>query len=224
MSDAIIEVQNVFRDFDDGQIRALDNVSLSIYSGESLALTGPSGSGKSTLLNIMGTLDFASQGTVRIKGSEITPNRNWDAFRNGTIGFVFQLFHLIPDLTVIENVEVALMPMRLTRSERQDRAEEIIKEVGLERRMTALPTKLSGGERQRTAIARALVTDPALILADEPTGNLDSQSGEQILNLLMELITTKRKTLVLVTHNTEYALQMGRVLEIVDGKIIQPPV
>ena len=220
MSEIALSLRDVHRHFEAGSIRALDGVSVEIRSGESVSIIGQSGSGKSTLLQIMGTLDFASSGQVCVAGQQINGSRSWDSFRNLTIGFVFQAFHLIPYLTLFENVSLALAPQSGSKQIKTEKALSILDRVGLSNRMYLLPTQVSGGERQRAAIARALVTEPKILLADEPTGNLDSKSGGQIFDLLLELISQSGKTLVVATHNSELAQRLSRTIEIRDGKVI----
>jgi ABC-type lipoprotein export system ATPase subunit len=186
MSGAEVVVDRVAKSFEGGRIRALEEISLRLEPGELVALTGPSGSGKSTLLNLIGALDGADAGSILIDGRNL---RQQDAteYRAATVGFVFQAHNLIPVLTASENVQVAMIGHGIGRAERRRRAEELLAEVGLARRVQAHPPVLSGGERQRVAIARALANDPRLLLADEPTGALDSETGEQILSLLLGL-------------------------------------
>ena len=219
MNEPIIELVGISRHFDNGAVKAVDDVTFSVARGESVALVGPSGSGKSTILNMLGAIDFATSGRISVCNTQLTAAGDWDSFRNNSIGFVFQLFHLIAAFTLIENVELALMPRRLDRNKRRKRARELLERVGLEHRCTALPADVSGGERQRAAIARALVTDPEIVLADEPTGNLDSASGKSVLQLLQEVTTQVGKTLVVVTHNEEHAKSLGRILRIQDGRL-----
>ena len=224
MSETQIELKNVSRYFDAGTasaglVRAVDDVTFSIDRGESVALVGPSGSGKSTILNMIGAIDFATAGKVTVCSRHLTSCGEYDTFRNHSVGFVFQLFHLIAALTLVENIELALMPRRITPKDRRRRALELLERVGMQHRALALPADVSGGERQRAAIARALVTDPEIVLADEPTGNLDSASGRSVLQLLQEVTTSVGKTLVLVTHNEAHAKCLSRVISIEDGKI-----
>ncbi|MBN1487771.1 MAG: ABC transporter ATP-binding protein [Anaerolineae bacterium] len=216
----IIETQSLTKVYGDGaQVRALDDVSIQIAKGEFVAVMGPSGSGKSTLLNMLGALDLPSSGKVLINGQDLQTVKNLDAFRAQTVGFVFQLHNLIPTLNALENVEVPMMGQPVGRGERRKRAEELLSMVGLGDRMHHLPNQLSGGQRQRVAIARSLANKPSLVLADEPTGNLDSQSGSEVINLLRELNRDLKTTFVVVTHDLAVARQTDRVLVMHDGKI-----
>ncbi len=201
-------------------MHALRGVSFAVQPGEFVAVTGPSGSGKSTLLHLLGCLDQPSSGDVRIDG---TSTRDLDdvqlsAVRNRSIGFVFQSFHLIPRLSVAENVAVPLLYRGISRREELVRAGRAAESVGLGHRLGHLPSELSGGERQRTAIARALVNDPALLLADEPTGNLDSATGREVMDILRGL-NREGRTLVVVTHNPDVATYAGRAISIEDGRV-----
>lgn len=201
-------------------VHALRGVSFAVEDGKFVAVTGPSGSGKSTLLHLLGCLDQPSTGDVRIAG---TSTRELDdvrlsAVRNRRIGFVFQSFHLIPRLSVAENVAVPLLYRGIGRREELVRATRAAESVGLGHRLGHLPSELSGGERQRTAIARALVNDPALLLADEPTGNLDSNTGREVMDILRAL-NREGRTLIVVTHNPQVAAYAGRVISIEDGRV-----
>lgn len=217
----LIETHDLTRVYGDGeQIRALDGVSLRIGRGELVAVMGPSGSGKSTLLNILGALDRPTQGSVLINGQDMTALRDLDRFRSDTVGFVFQLHNLLPTLTARENVEVP-MNGRLGRGERTRRAEELLGMVGLADRMNHLPNQLSGGQRQRVAVARALANNPALVLADEPTGNLDTAAGQELMALIRNLHKSYETTFVIVTHDHAVARQTDRVLVMQDGKIVR---
>jgi len=222
MSEVIIELQEVRRHFDAGAVRALDGISLQIDRAETLAILGPSGSGKTTMLNLIGALDFPSSGEVRVLGRTRRAREDQDAFRNRIIGFVFQQHHLVPTLTLMENVMLPLYPRTLTRAERKQRAEAVLFRVGLENRTHFFPPETSGGERQRAALARALVTDPQILLADEPTGSLDSASSCEMLDLMLELCWAHATTLIMVTHNRELAGRLGRIVEIKDGKLLMP--
>ncbi|HEY8902002.1 MAG TPA: ABC transporter ATP-binding protein [Chthoniobacterales bacterium] len=202
------------------EIRALDGVNLRIEEGEFVAIIGPSGSGKSTLMHLLGCLDTPTAGRLEICGHDLS-NASSDQLsivRNREIGFVFQSFNLLPRLNVLENVEVPLIYSGIGARKRRQRAEAVVKRVGLEQRMRNRPTQLSGGQCQRVAIARALVNDPRILFGDEPTGNLDSHTGELILHMFTELQEAGR-TVVLVTHDAEVAAVTHRVIEIRDGKI-----
>ena len=199
----------------------LSAISFSVNEGDFISITGPSGSGKTTLLNIMGTLDLPSSGSLTIVGENVLEmgGDKLSDFRRKNIGFVFQLFNLVPTLTALENVMLPSMPyIGAKRKELADQATSLLKRVGLGSRLNHLPGQLSGGERQRVAIARALINDPALILADEPTGNLDSKSGEEVLGLLRELNQSQGKTIVTVTHDLKIASRTDHTIFLQDGQ------
>jgi len=217
----LLRADHVSRRYPDGDVSALDDVSLDIHRGEYLAIVGPSGSGKSTLLNLLGALDAPTSGQVYFEGKALSHWRSLDAFRSQKVGFVFQSFYLLPTLTAVENVQIPMFEGALSLNERIERAEELLKAVGLERRMRHRPAQLSVGERQRVAIARALANQPPLLLADEPTGNLDSHSGEDILDLFDQLHRERGETLVVITHSAEVAQRAQRVVEIRDGRIVK---
>lgn len=218
----MLQLQNVSKRYRKDQqavVHALLDISLDIRQGEFVAIVGPSGSGKSTLMNIMGLLDRPTEGTYKIDNREVE-NLNHDELaklRNRKIGFVFQSFHLLPRTTARENVELPLVYS--DRREIGDRAATALKAVGLENRAKHYPGELSGGQQQRVAIARALVNEPEIILADEPTGNLDSASGQEIVSIFKEL-NRSGKTIILITHDREIARNASRVVDIVDGKIV----
>lgn len=217
----MIETQDLCRVYGDGeQIHALDHINLTIAPGELVAVMGPSGSGKSTLLNVLGALDRPTSGKVFVNGQDLSKIRNYDNFRGRTVGFVFQLHNLLPTLNSLENVEVPMMGY-LGISARRKRAKELLELVGLGDRMKHLPSQLSGGQRQRVAIARALANNPPLILADEPTGNLDSVAGNELMTLINELNRTQGTTIVVVTHDLNVARQTHRVLMMADGRIVR---
>jgi putative ABC transport system ATP-binding protein len=199
---------------------ALSDVSLDVGEGEFVSVMGPSGCGKSTLLNIMGLLDAPSKGEVQIDGSTVSSydDRMLAGVRNKTIGFVFQTFHLITDLTVLDNVQIPLLYRRMSHRERQKLALAALDRVGLTARIHHFPSQLSGGQQQRVAIARAIVGTPRVLLADEPTGNLDSQMGDEIMSILKHLNESERTTIVMVTHDRHKAEQTNRIVRMFDGR------
>jgi len=220
----MIELQKVTRTYRMGseEIHALNHVTLTIADGEFVAVVGPSGSGKSTLLHVIGGLDTPTAGRVIVDGQNLSQARDRElaAFRNRRVGFVFQTFHLQPTYTALENVALPLIFARVPPKERQARARQALEAVGLADRLRHKPAQLSGGERQRVAIARALVTEPAYILADEPTGNLDTAASREIVGLLGQLHRQRNLTVVLVTHDPEMAAFAGRTIALRDGQIV----
>ena len=202
---------------------ALENVNLDVVKGEFVSIMGPSGCGKSTLLNIMGLLDAPSSGKIEINGTSVESMKDKElaAFRNKTLGFVFQSFHRINSLNVIDNVELPLLYRKMAAKERTRLAKEVLDRVGLSHRMRHMPTQLSGGQCQRVAIARAIVGNPEIILADEPTGNLDSKMGAEVMELLHKLNKEDGRTIVMVTHNEEQAKQTSRTIRFFDGRQVQ---
>ena len=218
----IISIQSVSKIYNLGEtvVKALDNVSLSIYDNDYISIMGPSGSGKSTLMNIIGCLDVPTKGKYKFKNELISDmdDNQLANIRNEKIGFVFQTFNLLPKLNAMQNVEVPLIYSSLGRKKRIERAEEALHIVGLQDRMTHKPNELSGGQRQRVAIARALVNKPSIILADEPTGNLDSKSGNEILKFFAKL-HKDGNTIIMVTHEETVAKLSKRRIDIFDGKI-----
>ena len=202
---------------------ALENVNLEVNKGEFLSIMGPSGCGKSTLLNIMGLLDAPTSGTIEIAGTKVDGMKDKElaAFRNQKLGFVFQSFHLINSLNVMDNVELPLLYRRIGSGERKRLAKEVLEKVGLSHRMNHFPTQLSGGQCQRVAIARAIIGHPEIILADEPTGNLDSKMGAEVMELLHQLNKEDGRTIVMVTHNEEQAKQTSRTVRFFDGRQVE---
>jgi ABC-type lipoprotein export system ATPase subunit len=229
-SSALLQLTDVTKDYESaaegGRLKILDGVTAAFAAGETAAIIGPSGSGKSTLLNIMGTLDRPSSGHVVLDGRDLDEmdDLHVAAIRNRQIGFVFQAHYLLPQCTVFENVLVPTLASRepAARAAAVERAERLLRRVGLGERLSHRPGQLSGGERQRVAVVRALINQPQLVLADEPTGALDRQSAQQLAQLLLELNREERVTLIVVTHSQSLARQMGRVLELRDGKLAQP--
>ncbi len=217
----MIETHDLTRIYGDGEeIHALDGVSMSVEAGEFLAVMGPSGSGKSTLLNVLGTLDLPTRGTVFVNGQDLSTLRDVDSFRARTVGFMFQLHNLLPTLTACENVEIPMTGF-LNAGARRKRAQELLSLVGLGDRMRHLPGQLSGGQRQRVAVARALANRPPLVLADEPTGSLDTTAGQELMGLLKELNRSQGVTFLIVTHDPAIARLTQRVLVMADGKIVR---
>lgn len=219
---ALVELRDITKIYrlGDEEIRALDGITLDIEPGEFISIIGPSGSGKSTLMHILGCLDTPTSGTMMLDGIKIqgASPRQLAAVRNQKIGFVFQFFNLLPRLSVLQNVELPMIYAGVSARERRERAEAALKMVEMENRARHRPSQLSGGQQQRTAIARALVNNPRLVFADEPTGNLDSHTGEVILELFRRL-SGEGRTIILVTHDPEIAAVTPRRIEIRDGKI-----
>jgi ABC-type lipoprotein export system ATPase subunit len=217
----IIETHDLTRVYGDGEeIRALDSVTMHVAPGEFIAVMGPSGSGKSTLLNVLGTLDRPTGGEIFVNGKNLANIKDVDSFRAKTVGFMFQLHNLLPTMTARENVEVPMVGYQ-SPHDRRLRAEELLTLVGMADRMNHLPGQLSGGQRQRVAAARALANNPRIILADEPTGSLDTVAGQELMNLLKELNRSQGVTFVIVTHDLSVARQTSRVLVMADGKIVR---
>jgi putative ABC transport system ATP-binding protein len=216
-----IRARGLVKRYQDGRIIALDGLDIDVASGEFVAVCGPSGCGKSTLLNLIAGIDRPDAGELAVFGrtTATLSEAETDTLRSGVIGLVFQLHNLLPQLTAAENVQVAMMPRGKTAAQRAARAEELLTRVGLAQRLNALPPTLSGGERQRVAIARALANEPKLLLADEPTGALDSKTGQQLFDLLAELQQELGMTLLVVTHDEHIAARAGRVVRILDGRV-----
>ena len=218
----LTEINKVYRT-KEIETQALENVNITIEKGEFLSVMGPSGCGKSTLLNIIGLLDNPSSGNIEINGQQATNmnDKHLAAFRNRNLGFVFQSFHLINSLNVIDNVSLPLLYRKASSSERKKSAEAVLERVGLSHRMRHFPTQLSGGQCQRVAIARAIIGNPEIILADEPTGNLDSKMGIEVMEILHRLNKEDNRTIVMVTHNEEQAKQTSRTIRFFDGRQVQ---
>lgn len=217
--ETIFEATDLKKEYDGGQVPALRGVDFRISSGEFVSIIGPSGCGKSTLLNMLGALDTPTSGSLRFKNGPIQELQDVADYRARDIGFIFQGFHLLPTFTIEENVQIPMFSQPWSRSERKERAAKLIESVGLSHRRRHLPTKLSGGERQRAAIARSLVNEPKALLADEPTGNLDSKNAAQVMELLSELQAKHQTTMILVTHDLEVAAHASRVIKMKDGQI-----
>jgi putative ABC transport system ATP-binding protein len=217
-----VELRGVSRAFEHGRIRALNGISLSIPKGAFVAITGPSGSGKTTLLNVIGGLDGPDAGEILVEGTPLGPLRTLDDYRARRVGFVFQLFNLLPRLTASENVEVGLLPQGLGAEERRARTRESLAAVGLAARADDVVTAFSGGERQRVGIARAIAGGATLLLADEPTGALDRATGLAIVDLLDRIRRERGATLLVVTHNPEVAARAEREIRLVDGRLADP--
>jgi len=218
----IIELKNLTKSYKNGmEFRALDNANLRIKKGEFVAIVGPSGSGKSTLMHLIGLLDTPSSGTLLIDGNNVTKlsDKERSEMRNRMLGFVFQYHHLLPDFTALENVIMPLLIAGKNRKEAKAIAEKLLKQVGLEDRVDHRPGELSGGQNQRVAVARALSCSPAIVLGDEPTGNLDTKTGDMIYELLRRLNKGYNQTFIVVTHNEDLASKADRIIRLVDGKI-----
>ena len=225
MSDPIIHVEQLIKTFGNGakKVEVLKGIDLTIQQGDRLAIVGASGAGKTTLLHILGTLDRPTSGKILFEGREIFRLHEKDLafFRNRTVGFVFQFHHLLPEFNALENVMMPCLIQGMPTSEAASRAETILKMVALHERLRHKPGELSGGEQQRVAVARAMVLEPKVLLADEPTGNLDAETGETVFDLLQELNRTKGITLVMVTHNHNLADRMARQIRMRDGKALE---
>jgi len=223
MTDSVLEARDVGRQFQQGPVtlEVLRAVNVAILAGERLSIVGASGSGKTTLLQVLGGLDKPSSGQVFVEGKDIHAlgEKERGDLRNHSMGFVYQFHHLLPEFSALENVAMPLLVRRMNTGEAKDRASEILKRVGLGERLTHRPHQLSGGERQRASVARALVTQPKLVLADEPTGNLDTRNAEGVFELMLELNRERRTSLVVVTHDARIAARMDRVLEIENGSL-----
>jgi putative ABC transport system ATP-binding protein len=216
---SLLRTEHISKLYPDGEVHAVEDVSISIRRGEYVAIMGPSGSGKSTLLNLLGALDLPTTGEIYFEGEALSLIKNLDRFRSQKVGFVFQSFHLLPILTAAENVQVPMFEGRLPTSARMKKAVELLDIVGMSHRANHLPLKLSVGERQRVAIARALANDPIMLLADEPTGNLDSHTAAEIFDLFEQLHQEKGMTIVLITHDPDLADRAQRIIRMQDGRL-----
>ena len=220
MTSPILEVRSLYKSYDEGRIEALRGVDLSINPAEFVAISGPSGSGKSTLLHLLGGLDTPTRGEVLFRGAPLGSSIDLDTYRGHHVGFIFQAFNLLPTLCAAENVQAPMLAVRNGSRNRQQRAEALICEVGLGHRMRHRPNELSAGERQRVAIARALANNPSILLADEPTGNLDSTNSARIMELLTKIQETRGMTLIIITHEDAIANSAPRHVRIHDGRIV----
>jgi ABC-type lipoprotein export system ATPase subunit len=219
----LIEARDLRRSFDGGRVNALRGVNISIDEDESVAVAGPSGCGKSTFLQMLGALDEPTEGDVLFRGESLRRIRDHSLFRAHTIGFIFQSFHLLPTLSALENVQMPMVEMPWSPKKRRARAIELLEAVGLSERVSHRPRELSGGERQRVAIARSLANGPKLLLADEPTGNLDSCNAAQIIDLLLQIHREQRMTMIIVTHDLAIASRTDRIVRMLDGQIVTEP-
>lgn len=221
-NDVIVETRDLVKIYGDGEeIRALDGVSLTVRRGEFVSIMGPSGSGKSTLLYVLGALARPTSGQVLVNDQDLAKVKNLDRFRNETMGFVFQLHNLIPTMTALENVEVPLHEQKMSGKERRGRARDVLELVGLGDRLPHLPNQLSGGQCQRVAVARSLVNQPSLVLADEPTGELDSENSKEIVDLMHDMNHRLGTTFLVVTHDPAVARRTDRILIMGDGRIVR---
>lgn len=221
-SNAVVSARGLVRYYEQGRVHAIDDLDFEIATGEFIAIRGPSGCGKTTLLNLLAAIDRPDRGTLNVAGYSLIDmsGAEINEFRRTVVGLVFQLHNLLPDLTALENVQVPMLGTNRSPRQRHRRARELLDRIGLTQRAHALPTVLSGGERQRVAIARALANEPRVLLADEPTGALDSKTGERLLDLLDELQRDAKTTLIVVTHDPHIAQRAGRVIHMLDGRFV----
>jgi len=219
MSSCLLQARNLIKSYDDGNIQALRGVDVDIQAGEFVAISGHSGSGKSTLLQLLGGLDRPTSGEILFKGVSLSKSFDLDSYRSRHIGFVFQAFYLLPTLTALENVQIPMFEGKLNARQRREKADALLRELGLAHRLNQYPNQLSAGERQRVAIARSLANDPEILLADEPTGNLDSENSARIMSILTGIQTGRNMTLIVVTHENDIARNAPRNIQIRDGRI-----
>jgi putative ABC transport system ATP-binding protein len=225
MNSAYLSIQHVSKFYDARKVHALNDVSFDVMKGEVVAIIGPSGCGKSSLLSLMGLLDRPDEGRIVVGSRNLTDIPDPYSYRANTVGFVFQFHHLLPAMTLYENIEAPLLPLGMGRAERQQRVATMLENMNLLHRATFFPAEVSGGERQRAAVARAMINEPELLLADEPTGNLDSSSGAIVMDAFLRQARDRQMTVLLVTHNQEIAARADRIVTMQDGKIsclIQP--
>lgn len=221
MGENIVEVKNLVKTYENGQVKALNDISFNIKEGEFVSIIGPSGSGKSTLLHMLGALDIPDSGSIRVGNINLEKSKKLNEFRAEQIGFIFQLHNLIPNLSVVENVEIPMYTQKISSKDQRTKALSLLEDVGIKNKAKMKPNQLSGGERQRVAIARSLANDPSIVLADEPTGSLDSKTSNKILEKLTLLNKQKNVTIILVTHDMNVAKLADRVIEVLDGKILE---
>ncbi len=221
MSENIVEVKNLVKTYEKGKVKALNSINFTIQKGEFVSIIGPSGSGKSTLLHMLGALDIPDSGEIIIDGENIQKSKKLNKFRSNKVGFIFQLHNLIPNLSAVENVEIPMYTQKISNKEQRQKALDLLDDVGLKDKSKMKPNQLSGGERQRVAIARSFANDPKIILADEPTGSLDSKNSTKILEKLYKLNKEKQVTLIIVTHDMNVAKLADRVIEVLDGQILE---
>ncbi len=216
----VYELIGLKKEYDEGSVQALRGVDLRIFQGEFVAITGPSGCGKSTLLQMLGALDEPSSGSIHYRGKPLPGHAEAATYRAREIGIIFQAFHLLPTFTAVENVQLPMFEAGRSAAERKSRAMELLEAVGLDKRIHHFPAKLSGGERQRVAIARSLGNHPSVLLADEPTGNLDSENAHHILDLIVRLHQEHQMTMVLITHDPTIAARASRIIHMMDGRVV----
>ena len=221
MSENIVEVKNLVKTYEKGKVKALNSINFTIQKGEFVSIIGPSGSGKSTLLHMLGALDIPDSGEIIIDGENIQKSKKLNKFRSDKVGFIFQLHNLIPNLSAVENIEIPMYTQKISNKEQRQKALDLLDDVGLKDKSKMKPNQLSGGERQRVAIARSFANDPKIILADEPTGSLDSKNSTKILEKLYKLNKEKQVTLIIVTHDMNVAKLADRVIEVLDGQILE---